>query len=138
MIETSTRRKIKVERVTNVDELGQITNDELMELSDKYDPEHYNPLDNIEKKEIVTDNREVVVTMRFTKEENDLLKLQAERKRISKSAFIRSVLLDAINSQSSNVENRTLIELKHEVALLNKHLKKIKIIEPSKRTSKKS
>jgi hypothetical protein len=47
------RRKVVIKVVDDVSQFGNITNEELLAESDKYDKDNYNPLDNIEDKEIL-------------------------------------------------------------------------------------
>jgi hypothetical protein len=46
------RRKIKIKVVDDASQYSNITNEQLLADSEKYDKENYNPLDNIEDKEV--------------------------------------------------------------------------------------
>lgn len=121
------RRKIIIENVDNATSLGQISKEELLRDSDKYEPENYNPLENIDEKVIlVPDNKTEVITIRVTQQENELLKKYASRNRISKSAFLRAVVLKAIKEPSDAMD---LTENSKDVALLLQLNKKIDKIE---------
>lgn len=99
-----TRERVKIERISNTDELGEITKAELLKLSEEYDPENYNQHENMDEKEFITPsllNKEVVVTIRFSKEENDLIIKNAQKLSLSKSAYIRSVVLQGIDNKDN-------------------------------------
>ena len=87
------RRKIQVKTVRDVASLGQITNEELLADEKKYDKDNYNPLENIEEKEIlIPDSRTEVITIRLTEKENEKIKRIAQENGISKSALVRMLV----------------------------------------------
>lgn len=87
------RRKIQVKTVRDVASLGQITNEELLADEKKYDKDNYNPLENIEEKEIlIPDSRTEVITIRLTEKENEKIKKIAQENGISKSALVRMLV----------------------------------------------
>jgi len=87
------RRKIRVKTVENVSSLGQMTDEELLADAKKYDKDNYNPLENLDDKEIlVPDNRTEVITIRLTEKENEKIKKIAQENGISKSALIRMLV----------------------------------------------
>ncbi len=87
------KRSIKVKRVKEVSSLGQITDEELMADVQKYDKDNYNPLKNMEDKEILTpDNRTEIITIRLTQKENEKIKKIAHENGISKSTLVRMLV----------------------------------------------
>lgn len=86
------RRIIRVKSIDDVTSLGQITKEELLTDSEKYDKENYNPLDAQEKEILVPDNRTEVVTIRLTKKENDHISRIAHENGLSKSALLRMLV----------------------------------------------
>ena len=50
------RRKIKITSVKDPSSITGLTNEEIMQESDKYDKENYNPLENISEKEVLVPN----------------------------------------------------------------------------------
>lgn len=47
------RRKVKITVIDDVSQFGNITNEQLLVDSEKYDKDNYNPLENINDKEII-------------------------------------------------------------------------------------
>jgi hypothetical protein len=87
------RRTITAKKVKEVSILGQMTDEELMADAKKYDQDNYNPLDNIEDKEIlIPDNRTEIITIRLTEKENDKIRRIAMENGISKSALVRMLV----------------------------------------------
>ncbi len=87
------RKEIKVKTVKDVGSLGQITDEELSADAEKYDKDNYNPLENIEDKEIlIPDNRTEIITIRLTEKENEKIKRIAQENGISKSALVRMLV----------------------------------------------
>jgi len=100
-----TRRKIPVKVVESVDSFGYVTDKELHAEFEFYEPENYNPLENIEEKEIVipNNNKTETITMRFTKDEYDIININAKEKKVSKSTYLRMMLFNAINQKEVNI-----------------------------------
>jgi len=86
------RRTIKVKRVEDVSSLGQISDEQLLADAEKYDKDNYNPLENIEDKEILIPNRTKVITIRLTENENEKIQKIAQENGISKSALVRMLV----------------------------------------------
>jgi predicted DNA binding CopG/RHH family protein len=86
------RRTIKVKRVKDVASLGQITDEQLLGDAEKYDKDNYNPLENMEDKEILIPNRTKVITIRLTENENEKIQKIAQENGISKSALVRMLV----------------------------------------------
>lgn len=94
------RENIKVQTYNDVTDLGQISKEKLLEEALKYDKANYNPLDNIEEKEVLhSKNKSEVVTIRLTSDENKLISHFADENGLSKSAFIRMVVKKALKQQ---------------------------------------
>ncbi|MHB8170118.1 MAG: plasmid mobilization protein [Thermincolia bacterium] len=87
------KKKIQIERVKDVSSLGQMTDEKLMADAEKYDKDNYNPLENIEDKEIlIPDNRTEIITIRLTEKENEKIRRIAMENGISKSALVRMLV----------------------------------------------
>ncbi|KKM12410.1 hypothetical protein SY88_04540 [Clostridiales bacterium PH28_bin88] len=87
------RRKIEVKTLEDVTSLGQISKDELLADAEKYDKECYNPLENLEEKEVLLpENRTEVITIRLTKAENEQITRLARENGLSKSALLRMLV----------------------------------------------
>lgn len=98
------KRKIIIQNVDDVTSLGQMTNEELMHDSVRYDSDNYDPLDNIDEKVmLVPDNKSEIITIRLTQQENDLLKRYALNNSMSKSSFVRSLVLKALHDNESYI-----------------------------------
>jgi len=91
------RQKIVVETYQDVSQLGQITKQQLLDESDKYDPENYDPLENLTDKEIlIPKNKTEILTIRLTPRENQGVSQLADEIGLSKSAFVRMVVKKAL------------------------------------------
>lgn len=91
------RQKIITQVVKDVSDLGYMTKQELLKESDQYDPENYNPIDNLDEKEVIlSKNKTDVVTIRLSSQENQMISDLADENGLSKSAFIRMVVKKAI------------------------------------------
>lgn len=135
------RRKIIIENVQDVTSLGQMSKEELLLESEKYEPENYKPLENIDEKVIlVPNNKTGVITIRVTQQENELLKKCASKNRISKSAFLRAVVLKAIKETSDGLDltenaakddllNSVLLNLTKKIEKIEKHTSRIDDLE---------
>jgi len=87
------RRKIKVKTLEDVTSLGQISKAGLLADAEKYDKERYNPLQNLEEKEVLLpENRTQVITIRLTKTENEQITRLARENGLSKSALLRMLV----------------------------------------------
>ena len=96
------RHKIQVQTIDNASTLGKITKQELLSDSEKYDPENYNPIQDLSEKEIlIPANKSEVVTIRLSPQENKLISHLADENGLSKSAFIRMVVKRAIKEQEA-------------------------------------
>jgi|GEM_PF-3070424 len=88
-----TRRQIDVKPMSDVSVLGQTTKEQLKNDSEKYDLENYNPLENLADKEVLLpDNRTEIITIRLTRQENELIQKRARDNGLSKSAFLRMLV----------------------------------------------
>lgn len=87
------RRTVKLERVKDVTELGQITKEELLADHEKYDRDNYNPLNNLDEKEVLLPaNKTRVITIRLSEKENEKITKIALENGLSKSAFVRMLV----------------------------------------------
>jgi predicted DNA binding CopG/RHH family protein len=87
------RRQIKIKNVKDVSTLGQISKQELLADTEKYDKDNYNPLENLEDKEIHTPaNKTETITIRLTKQENETIRKISSEYGLSKSAFLRMII----------------------------------------------
>lgn len=87
------RRQIQVKKVKDVSTLGQISKKELLADAEKYDKENYNPLGNLEDKEILTPaNKTETITIRLTEQENEMIRKISAEYGLSKSAFLRMIV----------------------------------------------
>lgn len=130
------RRKVQVKTVPDVSEFGQITKEQLLLDSEMYDPENYNSLERIEEKVLVVpDNKTEIVTIRMNQKENDLLKQLASQNGISKSAFLRNVIIKTLkegskNTYNTNFEGQELMsEVLNKLHKIDKKLSKLESLE---------
>jgi len=87
------RRKIQIKSVKDISSLGQMTDTELLADSEKYDKENYDPLKNLDDKEIlIPSNRTEVITIRLTEKENEKISKIARENGLSKSALVRMLV----------------------------------------------
>ncbi len=87
------RRRIQIETVQDATSLGQVSKKELLADAEKYDKENYNPLENLKEKEIVSSaNKTETITIRLSKQENELIKKISDEYGLSKSAFLRMIV----------------------------------------------
>lgn len=94
------RQKIDVQKTQDASQLGQIIKEDLLSDSEKYDIENYDPLDSIDKKEILTPkNKTEVITIRLTPKENDRISHLADENGLTKSAFIRMMLKRVLKTE---------------------------------------
>jgi hypothetical protein len=92
-----THQKIQVKTINDASHLGQISKEELLSESEKYDKDSYDPTENLAEKEVlIPKNKSEVVTIRLTPQENKLVTDLADENGLSKSAFIRMVVKKAI------------------------------------------
>ncbi|WEK53468.1 MAG: hypothetical protein P0Y55_12860 [Candidatus Cohnella colombiensis] len=96
------RQLIQVKPVDDASKLGQITKQELLAESEKYDQDNYNPIQNLADKEmLIPTNKSEVVTIRLSPQENQLISNLADENGLTKSAFIRMVVKRAIKEQEA-------------------------------------
>lgn len=122
------RRKVIIERHEDASLLGHITNEELLDLSLKYDLENYNPLENLnEKIKLVPDNKSEVITIRISKKENILLNQLSKKEGLSKSSYLRTILRKAISENNDDIAIRLnrLEKNAYRIEALNQKLDKI-------------
>jgi hypothetical protein len=95
------RRKVKIQSVPDVSILGDITKEELLADSERYDKDNYNPLKNANDKVMIIpeDNKTDIITLRVNQKENELLKQLSAQNRISKSALVRNIILNNIKEE---------------------------------------
>jgi len=92
-----TRQKINSVVEQDISALGRITKQELLNQSEQYDPENYNPIKNLDDKEVlINKNKTDVVTIRLSSDENRLISDLADENGLTKSAFIRMVVKRAL------------------------------------------
>lgn len=91
------RQKIDMIKTKDVSSLGQISDDDLLAESEKYDIENYDPLENIDKKEVlISKNKTDVITIRLTPQENHMISNLANENGLSKSSFVRMIIKRAL------------------------------------------
>ena len=79
--------------VDDVSKYGTITNEEILAESKKYDAENYDPLENLEDKEIlIPDNKSEIITVRLSSSENEYIRRLSLEYGISKSGIIRYLI----------------------------------------------
>ena len=79
MNKNTKRRKIKITSVKDPSSITGLTNEEIMQESDKYDKENYNPLENISEKEVLVPKyRTQTLTIRLTEQEKATISKKAE------------------------------------------------------------
>ncbi|AXF55748.1 plasmid mobilization protein [Salicibibacter kimchii] len=87
------RQKINVQKPTDVNDLHQVTEEDLLSDFEKYDAENYDPLEDIDNKEVIApSNKSEVVTVRLSPQENNMISKLAKENGLSKSSFIRMVV----------------------------------------------
>lgn len=87
------RKKIQAKTVNDVSSLCQISKEELLKDAEKYDKENYNPLENLDEKEVlVPENRTEVITIRLTQKENEQITKIARENGLSKSSLLRMLV----------------------------------------------
>ena len=97
------RRQIQMKIVDDVSTLGQITNEELLADSEKYDAENYNPLDNLDEKEILIPNyKSEVITVRLNSSENEYIRRLSLEYGISKSGIIRYLINSSLKKKDQD------------------------------------
>lgn len=91
------RQKITILTPEELEGDAQISTTELLEEHEKYDKNHYNPIANLEDKEVlISKKRSNVITIRLTPAENQVISNLADENGISKSAFVRMVVKNAL------------------------------------------
>ena len=124
------KREIIIHNVDDVTPSGQMTNEDLMRDSVKYDSDNYNPLGNPDEKVmLVPDNKSEIITIRLTQQENDLLKRYALKNSMSKSSFVRSLVLRALHENESYIyenSNENYGSLKSMLSALSEKVDEIK------------
>lgn len=94
------RRQINVKSVNDVSVLGQTTKEQLSKDATKYDIENYNPLENLNEKEVILpDNRTEIITIRLTRQENELIQKIARDNGLSKSSFLRMLVTRSLKKR---------------------------------------
>lgn len=102
-------KKIVIKKVDKIESFGHMTDSELSKLSEEFEPENYNPTENIE-------NMDEVVTIRLTKSEKAKLIEYTKKKGVRRSQFVREAILESINDDSMKQEI-------HEIySMLKKHV----------------
>jgi len=87
------RKQIEIKSFNDISVLGETTKEQLLKESAQYDLENYNPLTNLNEKEIIApDNRTEIITIRLTRQENELIQKIARDNGLSKSAFLRMLV----------------------------------------------
>lgn len=109
-------KKIVIKKVSSVESYGQITDEELSMWSEEYEPENYNPTQNIETKD-------ETITVRLTKAEKEKLATYLKSKGLRRSNFIRNIILKSLNNDNS-LEN--MQKEVHEIYSILKTNNKIK------------
>lgn len=75
----------------------QMSTTELLEEHEKYDKDHYDPTANLDNKEVlIPKKRSDIITIRLTPAENQVISNLADENGLSKSAFVRMVVKNAL------------------------------------------
>ena len=109
------KRKVVIKKVNNVESLGQITDEELSKLSEEYEPDNYNPLNNME-------NKGETITIRLTKSEKDKLAAYAKSKGIKKSNFIRAIILKSLDDSDGIIQENMQEEIHEIYSMIKKNI----------------
>ena len=87
------KRRVIVTVIGDTSELGETTKEQLLREFNEYDPDSYDPLANLADKVIIRPYREKrAITAHLTQEEDDLLTAMANRKKISPSTLVRTLI----------------------------------------------
>jgi predicted HicB family RNase H-like nuclease len=87
-------KKIVIKKVASIEDLGQITDLELTKLSEAYEPENYNPVENMNE----------TLTIRFTTSEKIILTEYANRQGKKISQFVRETILNSLKNDDTRKE----------------------------------
>ena len=91
------RQKIVTKTEYNSAHLSPPTKSDLLQESEAYDPANYDPLKNMEEKEVILNKKKTdVITLRLSSYENQRISELADENGLSKSAFIRMVVKKAL------------------------------------------
>jgi predicted DNA binding CopG/RHH family protein len=94
------RQRIKVISPENLDTPAKMSQSDIQEEHKQYDKEQYDPLTNVNDKEVLLPKRKTdVVTIRLTPSENQIISHLADENGLSKSAFIRMVVKKALKQE---------------------------------------
>lgn len=94
------RQKIRVLSSENLDSPAQMSQSEILEEHAKYEKENYDPTANLPDKEaLIPARKSDVVTIRLTPSENQIISHLADENGLSKSAFIRMVVKNALKQK---------------------------------------
>lgn len=84
----------------DLSEPAKLSPSELLSEHHRYDPENYDPIKNLQDKEVLLPKkRSNVVTIRLTPSENQQISDLADENGLSKSAFIRMVVKNALKRE---------------------------------------
>lgn len=97
------RQKIKALSPENLENPANMNQSEILKEHDAYDKENYDPIKNLQDKEILMPKKKSdVVTIRLTPSENQIISHLADENGLSKSAFIRMVVKKALKQEEYN------------------------------------
>ncbi len=95
------RQITKLKTTTDVTKLGEISKNEILEESSKYDMDNYDPLKHLSEKEmLIPKKRSEILTLRLTPQENKVITSLANENGLSKSSLIRMMLRKALKKQN--------------------------------------
>ena len=87
------RKKIQITSVKDPSSITGLTNEEIMQESDKYDKDNYNPLNDIAEKEVLVPNyRTETITIRLTEQEKETIAKKAEENGLNQSSYVRMIV----------------------------------------------
>lgn len=94
------RQKIEIVKSKDVSPFRHISDDDLLAESEKYDMENYNPLENLDEKDVlIPKNKSDVITIRLTPQENYMISNLANENGLSKSSFVRMIIKRALKQK---------------------------------------
>jgi len=97
------RQKITVFSPEELHNNTKMSEEELLKEHEKYDKEKYDPIVNLDEKEVLLPKRKSdVITIRLSPAENQAISHLADENGLSKSAFIRMVVKKALKQEEYN------------------------------------
>lgn len=98
-----TRQRINVLTPESLEKPAKMKPSEILDEHKMYDKDQYHPLTNLTEKEVLIPKKKTdVVTIRLSPTENQLISHLANENGLSKSAFIRMVVKNALKQEEYN------------------------------------